>query len=494
MRKDGQVINIEVMGSSIVYHGGPAIIGTLMDITERNRAAAQLRQAKEEAEAANQAKDRFLAVLSHELRTPLAPVLAASDMMLKSSGLRSDALANLQMIRRNVQLEARLIDNLLDVTRIARGKIELDVRAVDMRQLLRQTVAICWPDLQAKELRLTMDVDHGPLRLRGDPARLQQVFWNLLRNAVKFTPAGGHISLRSSSGSSCRSRLPDVDCELPSGSACASSPDRDPIASSLVVEVSDSGIGIDPQHIDRIFAPFEQGDRNVTKQFGGLGLGLAICKALVELHGGSIAARSAGSGTGSTFQVCLPICSPRLPACDECPNQAPAPAPAPEPAAARPLKLLLVEDHADTAQMMARLLRSEGYSVEIAGNVASALDMASRHQFDLMISDLGLPDGTGHDLMRQLIAPSGTSRQSRSAATEWTMTCSAAARPVSSSTLPSPSESTGSRQRSQRQRHNRSACKPLRTGYGLKPALRTSYGVFFSTSHASGPQIVRSSS
>ena len=197
-----------------------------------------------------------------------------------------------------------------------------------------------------------------------DASRLQQVFWNLLKNAIKFTPHGGWVGIR------CQ---PDGDYVL--------------------IEVSDSGIGVEPESLSRIFIAFEQADRSTARQFGGLGLGLAISKTLVEMHNGTISVHSEGRDKGAAFRVRLPLCAPA----DQAEESAP-----PRQRALRPLHVLLVEDHGVTAKLMRMVLASDGHTVERAGDVATALELADRHRFDLLVSDLGLPDGSGHDLMRQL--------------------------------------------------------------------------------------------
>ena len=342
-------------------------------IAERTRVEDVLRaakisaeRAKAAAEEANRAKDHFLAVLSHELRTPLTPVLAAVSL-LKREQLPERAHERLELIRRNVELQSRLIDDLLDVTRIVRGKVELDRRRIDLFTILDRAAEVCRPDLDAR--RLEFGIDYGPhcYTVEADAARLQQVFWNLLKNSIKFTPLGGCVGLR-----------------------CRSEPGH------VTVEVNDSGIGIEPGAIGRIFDAFAQAELSITRQFGGLGLGLAISKALVEMHGGTITARSDGLNKGASFTVRLPVVS--VGAASE-PVAAPA---APDVQAGKKLSILLVEDHGDTAETMVSLLEIFGHQVQRAGDVAAALDIASRTEFDLLISDLGLPDGSGLDLIRKL--------------------------------------------------------------------------------------------
>ena len=278
------------------------------------------------------------------------------------------------MIRRNVEMEARLIDDLLDVSRIARGKIELQPRRVDLCTVIQRAVEVCKPDIEARRLHFGVDLGPAaPYWVEADVARLQQVFWNLLKNAIKFTPHGGCVGIR------CR-----------------------PNEKHVVVEVNDSGIGIEPEALSRIFNAFEQAERSITRQFGGLGLGLAISKALVELHGGQIEAQSEGRDKGATFRIRLPLGRARRSS-----PKRPPPA-APRARAVRPLRILLVEDHGVTAKMMRMVLTADGHAVETAGDVATALELAGRHAFDLLLSDLGLPDGSGHDLMRNC-ASGGTS-------------------------------------------------------------------------------------
>jgi PAS domain S-box-containing protein len=348
--------------------------GTSTDISEQKAveeeltaARASAENAKAVAELANRAKDHFLAVLSHELRTPLTPVVMGISMLQDRPDLAEDVRNTLEMVRRNVEMEARLIDDLLDVMRIARGKIDLRRSTVELCTVIHQAAEVCKPDIEARGLHF--DVDLGPAApywVEADVARLQQVFWNLLKNAVKFTPHGGCVGVR------CRAE-----------------------AGQVVVEVSDSGIGIDAAALPRIFNAFEQAERSITRQFGGLGLGLTISKALVELHGGTIEAASEGQGKGATFRVRLPLTAPA--------GQPEAPAPAAPPRRARrPLRILLVEDHGATARMIRTILTLEGHTVETAGDVATALEVAGQHDFDLLLSDLGLPDGSGHDLLCRL--------------------------------------------------------------------------------------------
>ena len=320
-------------------------------------------KARMEAERANLAKDRFLAMLSHELRTPLTPILSSAIALEDESDLTPDVRASLRMIRRNVELEGRLIDDLLDLTRISKGKVQLSREIVDGHSLLANALDICRSDLDAKHLGLTLDLTATNVRLDADPARLQQIFWNLIKNAIKFTPDGGKVTI---------------------------STDNDE-ANNFRVQVQDTGMGIDAESLPKIFKAFEQGER---AHLGGLGLGLAITKALVETHQGTIDAQSEGTGQGACFSVSLPT---SVQAVDGGTKKSSAPA-----AERQSLRILLVEDHEDTNRSLTKLLRRRGYEVESANSVQSALDFATSERFDVLVSDIGLPDGSGLDLMRAL--------------------------------------------------------------------------------------------
>ena len=375
-RRDGTAIHAikNVVGTFNDQGELLQIKGYVLDDTDRKRAEEELKMAKDAAERskaaaehANRTKDHFLAVLSHELRTPLTPVVMGVSMLRDRPDLDPGTREMLETVRRNIELEVHLIDDLLDVTRIARGKIELNRSPVELCTVIERAVEVCKPDIEARRLEFGVDIGpSAPYWVEADVPRLQQVFWNLLRNAIKFTPYGGCVGIR------CR-----------------------PNEEHVVVEVNDSGMGIEPEALPRVFNAFEQVERSITQQFGGLGLGLAISKALVEMHGGQIEAHSEGRGKGATFRIRLPLTAPA--GQPEMPASA-----APPKRAVRPLHILLVEDHGVTAKMMRMVLNAAGHTVEWAGDVATALEMASQQAFDLLVSDLGLPDGSGHDLMRGL--------------------------------------------------------------------------------------------
>ena len=335
----------------------------------------ELEHAYRQAQEANARKDQFLARLSHELRTPLTPILAAVSAADEAVPSGPELAETFRLIRRNVELEARLIDDLLDITRISHGKLSLDLRPADAHDLVRHALEICRPTAQAKRVILADRLEATRHCARADAARLQQVFWNLLNNAIKFTPAGGRVEIRTHDGAD----------------------------NWLEVEVADSGMGIPAAKVDRIFTAFEQGDAKVTREYGGLGLGLAICKALVEAHGGEISARSPGLNEGAVFHVRL-----HAESTEACQPSAvtPVPAAATPAAASAPVSwsVLLVEDHADSARVLTALLRRRGYRVYHANSVAEARALYGSEPVDVIISDLGLPDGNGLDLIKDLRA------------------------------------------------------------------------------------------
>ena len=379
-RKDGSLVNISLIVSPIADARG-RIVGVskiARDITERKQVEERLRRANEEAEAANRAKDMFLAVLSHEMRTPLAPVFMTLTALEMNADLPPAVRDDVKMMRRNVELEVRLIDDLLDISRITSGKLHLQFERLDINELLRHVCATCRSNALEKGVELHCDLGVGFSDVAGDPARLQQVFWNLLNNAVKFTPEGGQIHVTTQY----------VEDDGRTG--------------YVRVTVSDSGKGIALEILPRIFDAFEQGEPGVVRQFGGLGLGLAISKRLVERHRGSIRAQSEGPSKGSTFVVELPAL-PRA----HCVVEPAPPSHAVANASVRPLRLMVVEDHADTARVLSKLLRTSGHIVRTATTAADALTLVDEHSFDIIISDLGLPDMTGYDLMRKIKARSG---------------------------------------------------------------------------------------
>ena len=339
-------------------------VWSFRDVTERKRAEEKLEAAKIAAEKASQAKDDFLALLSHELRTPLTPALVAASYLAEHKDLLPEFREEVTAIWRNVQLEAHLIDDLLDVTRITRGKIEMHHAAIDVHRLSHDAVLILQKDILEKQIDLAIDLSAANHYIWADPVRIQQVFWNLLNNAVKFTPKGGRIAIRSSND-----------------------------GGQFVFEISDTGIGIEPERQSRIFEAFHQGQRSITRQFGGLGLGLTISKTLLDLHGGTISVHSEGKDKGTTFRVCLDLLREPL--------VAPADEAGRDVTTSRSLRLLLVDDHADTRAVLSRVLTKFGHQMTTADSAQGALKRLESDRFDVLISDIGLPDGNGYDLVRE---------------------------------------------------------------------------------------------
>ncbi|HEX8342988.1 MAG TPA: ATP-binding protein [Tepidisphaeraceae bacterium] len=328
---------------------------------ESARLLNESRRAESEAALANQAKDRFLAVLSHELRTPLSPVLLSISAMEADQTLPESTRTDLAMARRNIELEVRLIDDLLDLSRIRSGKLRIAPHAVSVHALLDLVLGICADDLRARGIRADLAKQAARDVVSGDPARLQQVFWNLVKNAAKFSGRDDRITVRTRQ-----------------------------IGEEIEIEVRDNGVGINPDVLPRLFNAFEQGQLKSKQQFGGLGLGLAISKAIVDIHHGTIVAASDGLGSGATFTVRLPLTAVAAAAAPPRPELGPA---------TTPTRLLLVEDHEDTARILTRLLTNAGYGVMTAGGVDEAKRFLAEHAFDVLVSDIGLPDGTGYELM-----------------------------------------------------------------------------------------------
>lgn len=371
IRKDGSEVPIDDSGAPIREADGSmrGVILIFRDISDQRAAHRQLFEANQALEMASQTKDQFLAALSHELRTPLTPVLATLTTWEVSDDLPSSFLADVQMLRRNVELEARLIDDLLDVTRIANAKLSLNLELVDAHELLQNVVAMYQSEIRAKRLSVSMNLAAERHYVKADPARLQQVFGNILNNATKFTAPGGHIDISTSN---------DFD-------------------QRLKMIFTDNGIGMSAETLESIFTPFKQGRDVIADRYGGLGLGMAISKALVDVHAGTLSAASPGLGRGSVFTVSLPSIHAQTSRIEALAGTGAA-----QGFHADGMSILLVEDHEDSAEVLARLLRLRGYRVEIAATVADAIRLARSERFDLLISDIGLPDGTGVDLIHEI--------------------------------------------------------------------------------------------
>ena len=367
VRKDGSTFEAEVVITAL-RDGTGKIRGfskVTRDITDQIR-AREFEAEKIAAQKASKAKDDFLAALSHELRTPLTPALAAATYLEDNAEkLPPEFAEDIEIIKRNVQLQARLIDDLLDLTRIARGKLHLELEDCDAHTIIRNALETAQSAIAAKKLKVATKLEAKEHHIRADCIRLQQVFWNLINNAVKFTSPGGEITVRTFNDKQARFHF----------------------------EIVDTGIGIEPQRLASLFQPFEQADPSVTRQFGGLGLGLAISKRLVDLHGGTIEAESRGRSFGATFKVTLDTLREGA-AASGVKNRIAG-------KGSRPLRILLVEDHQDTRRALSRLLTHFGHCVVTTGTVATAKQIVGSDQIDVLLCDIGLPDGSGYEVAAQ---------------------------------------------------------------------------------------------
>jgi len=367
VRKDGSTFHADVVLTALRDASGRlrGFSKVTRDISDQIR-ARETEAAKIAAEKASKAKDDFLAALSHELRTPLTPTLAAASYLsINAARLSPEFTDEIDTIQRNVQLQARLIDDLLDLTRAVRGKLELHFDRVDAHALARDALEIARADIISKKLKVSTKYGAKKHHIWADPVRLQQVFWNLINNAVKFTPTGGKIDI------STRNRHAD----------------------QFEFEIRDTGIGIEPVKLDNLFKPFEQGGAEITRQFGGLGLGLAISKHLMDLHDGKILAQSAGRACGTTFKVQLAVFAQQEQDARSRRRRPQKPM--------RALRILLVEDHGDTRRTLARLLAHFGHKIAVADTQQSALELLRSRPFDVVLSDIGLPDGSGYDVISE---------------------------------------------------------------------------------------------
>ena len=375
VRGDGSLFYASGIVTPIVDHEG-----TLRDFTkvardmtasklaaeEREQLLAREKAAREEAEVANKAKDQFLASLSHELRTPLTPVLLTACTLRADETLPAAIRDDLGLICANIELEARLIDDLLDITRIETGKLHLDFAVVELHDLVRETLSILESESGRKTLSIEVDLAAEQPHVCADHSRLKQVIWNVLKNAIKFTPADGRITLQT--------RNRDGLVEL---------------------TISDTGIGIPAHVLPKLFDLFEQGSLATSKQFGGVGLGMAISRAIMEMHGGEIRAESRGQGEGATFTISLAVARPT--------KDGEVDPPSPVTKVCTGLRVLLVEDHEPTAFVLTRLLKKRGHHVTVANTITEARAQVTRlPDLNLIISDIGLPDGSGHDLLREV--------------------------------------------------------------------------------------------
>src|SRR5438094_4686544 len=350
-------------------HGAKEVQGVLYLVEDKTRDVT-LRQ---ELIAANAAKDKFLALLSHDLRSPLSPVIAMVGELEAEVPDSQPVREALEVVRRNVELEARLIDDLLDVTRISKGKLQLSFETICVHQILQRAYEICREEVEAKSVEVKFRLCAVHTSVEGDPARLQQVFWNLIKNSVKFTPEKGRITIET----------------------------VNPTADKIEARITDTGIGIEKEAIDKILNAFEQGQAEITRRFGGLGLGLAISKALIDAHDGKIRVQSPGKDQGATFSVELNTVAAPIGGDGERKDQ-PADRQAEATVSQHHRRVLLVDDHHDTCIAMKRMLERHGYEITVAHSAEQAVEKVRIEDFDLLISDIGLPDRSGYELMREV--------------------------------------------------------------------------------------------
>jgi PAS domain S-box-containing protein len=387
---EGEVREVEFVSNVYQEESEPVIQCNIRDITDRKKAEKERRLllenaqvARGEADTANAIKDEFLATLSHELRSPLTSILGWSKLLTSGNLDERESKDALEIIARNARAQRQLIDDLLDVSRIMAGKLRLDLRPVELALTIAAVVDGVRPAADAKSINLQTQFDSSISPISGDPDRLQQIIWNMLTNAIKFTPKGGDVQVR-----------------------------LERVASHVEITVSDSGQGISPELLPQVFDRFRQSDSSSTRKHGGLGLGLSIVRQLVELHGGTVAAESPGEGGGSTFKVILPVKSVH--------NEA-GHAKKSRPIDGRPtagdsqpwlnnLRVLVVDDELDSREFVATVLRQRGAEVVSVESGDEVLKELERQRFDVLISDIGMPAMDGNALIvkvRQLPATRG---------------------------------------------------------------------------------------
>jgi PAS domain S-box-containing protein len=391
LHRDGREIPIEISFNHLRIEGKDLFAGFIRDVTERKQVEAEReallaseQKARHEAETANRTKDEFLATLSHELRTPLTAILGWTRMISDNRLSEEDKAQGLEIIQRNALLQAQLVEDILDVSRIVTGKLRMEVRPVELSSVIEGAVESVLPAAQAKEIRLQRVLDSGTSLVSGDPDRLQQVVWNLLMNAIKFTPKGGRVQVR-----------------------------LERVNSHIEIIVADTGTGINPEMLPHVFERFRQADQSSTRSYGGLGLGLAIVRHLVESHGGTVEADSLGQGQGATFTVKLPLMATRS---TEAKTEKPAERVHPTahsdgaatqlgcPSELQGLHVLVVDDDEDARRLVRTVLESCDARVTTVSNAADALSALQSSRPDVLISDLGMPAEDGYSLIKKVRA------------------------------------------------------------------------------------------
>ena len=379
---NGRLRDVEFVSNVYEEDRHQVIQCNIREITDRKRGEkertlllAAVQAARAEADSANSVKDEFLATLSHELRTPLTSILGWSHLISLGKLDKQQTVSAIETIARNARAQGRLIDELLDISRITTRKISLDIRVVKLAPLIQTVVDDVRPAADAKSISLETALDSNVGPILGDPDRLQQIVWNLFTNAIKFTPKGGDV----------RVRLERSD-------------------SHALITVNDSGQGIAPERLPHVFERFRQADSSNTRSNGGLGLGLSIVRQLVELHRGTVTAESSGENAGATFRVMLPLPSlPEVPhAVEKTDPKNERNSPTTGQHSLNALRVLVVDDEQDTRELVGALLTTCGAEVVSVSSATEALDQMERQRFDLLISDIGMPEMNGYDLISRI--------------------------------------------------------------------------------------------
>jgi PAS domain S-box-containing protein len=382
MCKDGTRLHISLTVSPILDSSGKVVGAAKIAhditklqalITDRELLLESERSARAQAERMSRLKDEFLATLSHELRTPLNAIQGWSELLQHPGVTAEDLKRGMEAISRNVRVQAQIVNDLLDMSRVVSGQVMLEVQPTSLQEVVSHAIDSVRPSADNKSIRVHTLIDSRIGPVRGDRTRLQQVIWNLLSNAVKFTPKGGRIKVI----------LERVD-------------------SHVEVSVEDTGIGIEADFLPFVFDRFRQADSGISRRYGGLGIGLSIVKSLVELHGGSVRAKSPGKGQGSTFLVALPLFHVR-PEEDTLSKVSPSdPLEMIELPRLDGTRVLLVDDDADGCELVSAILLGKGAHVRCVTSGSEALEMATQEHFDVILSDIGMPDMDGYEFMRAL--------------------------------------------------------------------------------------------
>jgi PAS domain S-box-containing protein len=383
-RKNGSEL-LAAVSTSILSGSKGEFVGLLAlvtDNTERKRAEAERaellereQRSRELAETANRMKDEFLTTLSHELRTPLNAIIGWTDMLSRGQLDLSIVAHATEVIHRNARAQARLVEDMLDVSRIISGKFQLDVRPVELAPIVDATIDVVQPMAEAKHIKIEKELDLPTGEVSGDSTRLQQIMWNLLSNAIKFTPEGGLVKIR----------VGQMD-------------------SQAEIAVTDTGQGISAEFLPYVFERFRQADSSYTRKHSGLGLGLAIVRHLVELHGGTVSAYSLGEGQGSSFTVRIPLAvvDAALKSAEGASQSGESVATESRLSMLKELQILIVDDHRDTREMLAAVLEMNGAEVKVTASAAEALEALKTWRPDAIVSDIGMPEEDGYSLIRKI--------------------------------------------------------------------------------------------